>query len=53
MGFSGHGFCLGPITGRILASLVQGQTPEVDISPFRIGRFDGWNGPSAALTLHG
>ncbi len=53
MGFSGHGFCLGPLTGRILACLVQGQEPDVDLSPFRLGRFDGWNAPAAPVTLHG
>ena len=53
MGFSGHGFCLGPITGKILAGLVQGHAPELDITPFRLARFEGWNAPSAPLTLHG
>lgn len=53
MGFSGHGFCLGPITGKILAGLVQGRPTGLDIAPFQLARFDGWNGPSAPLTLHG
>lgn len=53
MGFSGHGFCLGPVTGQIMARLVQGQPQELDISPFRLRRFDGWNGPGGALSLHG
>jgi sarcosine oxidase subunit beta len=53
MGFSGHGFCLGPITGRILAGLVQDRVPELDITPFRLARFENWNAPSAPLTLHG
>jgi sarcosine oxidase subunit beta len=53
MGFSGHGFCLGPVTGRIVADLVQGLEPALDISPFRLRRFQGWNAPAAALTLHG
>jgi sarcosine oxidase subunit beta len=53
MGFSGHGFCLGPVTGRIVAALVQGETPSQDISPFTLARFAGSNLPSAPLTLHG
>lgn len=36
----GHiGLTLGPQTGRILADLVAGRDPGVDMSPFRIGRF--------------
>ncbi len=53
MGFSGHGFCLGPITGRILADLVQDRTPNLPIAPFALARFAGWNGPGEAATLHG
>jgi sarcosine oxidase subunit beta len=53
MGFSGHGFCLGPVTGRILADLVQGRAPTLDLAPFRLGRFEGCNAPAASLTLHG
>lgn len=52
-GFSGHGFCLGPITGRILAALALGEAPGFDLDAFRLARFDGWNGPAAELTLHG
>ena len=40
-GFSGHGFCLGPVTGQILRDLViEGETPY-PIEPFRRGRFTG------------
>jgi sarcosine oxidase subunit beta len=53
MGFSGHGFCLGPITGRIMAALVQGDDPGLPLGPFGIARFDGWNGPAEPITLHG
>ena len=53
MGFSGHGFCLGPVTGKIMAGLVQGHAPEQDLTPFRLARFEGWNAPSAPVTLHG
>ncbi len=38
-GFSGHGFCLGPITGQIAAELVQGKTPSLPLAPFRWDRF--------------
>ena len=51
-GFSGHGFCLGPVTGAIVRDLVcDGATPY-PIAPFRRGRFTGADEPAAA-TLHG
>lgn len=53
MGFSGHGFCLGPITGKILARMVVDDPPEFDLAPFRLARFDGWNQVSEPVTLHG
>ena len=28
-----------PVTGRIIADLVSGRPPEIDISPFRVDRF--------------
>ena len=41
VGFSGHGFKLGPSTGRILAELaLDGACSSYDISPFRFGRFE-------------
>ncbi len=52
MGFSGHGFCLGPVTGQILAALAQGQPPGHDLAPFAIGRFQSQLRPQPA-TLHG
>ncbi len=52
MGFSGHGFCLGPVTGQILAALVQGEPPGHDLEPFAIGRFQTQRRPEA-VTLHG
>jgi sarcosine oxidase subunit beta len=40
VGFSGHGFKLGPSTGRILAELaLDGKCRSYDITPFRFGRF--------------
>lgn len=53
MGFSGHGFCLGPVTGRICASLVRGERPNLPIEAFALGRFAGGVGAAEALTLHG
>jgi sarcosine oxidase subunit beta len=53
MGFSGHGFCLGPVTGRILAALARGETPNLPIEPFALDRFTGAAAPAEALTLHG
>lgn len=38
-GFSGHGFKLSPVVGKVLAELAMGQTPSYDLSPFRIDRF--------------
>ncbi len=53
MGFSGHGFCLGPITGAIAAGLATGTPPDLPLAPFRLDRFQGWNAPSQPVTLHG
>ena len=33
------GLTLSAITGRLIAALVSGQTPEFDLSPYRIERF--------------
>jgi D-amino-acid dehydrogenase len=39
----GHvGMCGGATTGRELAALVAGRTPQVDLHPFRPQRFAGW-----------
>lgn len=36
----GHlGFTEGPITGRLLAAMMAGETPEVDTTPYRADRF--------------
>jgi sarcosine oxidase, subunit beta len=53
MGFSGHGFCLGPITGKICAALVEGRDPGFDLTPFMIERFARRNDKAASLSLHG
>jgi len=37
-GFSGHGFMHSPVTGRIVASLVKGENPPIDISLLKLNR---------------
>lgn len=40
---SGHGMLgvtLGPITGQLIAELIGGKSPSLDVNPFRIDRFD-------------
>jgi len=39
VGFSGHGFMLAPVVGEILAALILGHTPPVDVSGLDAGRF--------------
>ena len=53
MGFSGHGFGIGPVTGEIMAGLVQGRPTGFDLAPFRFDRFNSTGTPEAGLTLHG
>ena len=38
-GFSGHGFQHAPIVGKVLAELISGRPPTVDISDFSLDRF--------------
>ncbi len=38
-GFSGHGFQHAPAAGRILADVMLGRDPRVDLAPFAFGRF--------------
>ncbi|KAF1025104.1 MAG: D-amino acid dehydrogenase 1 [Burkholderia plantarii] len=38
-GHNHHGLTLGPITGRLLAQAICGETPDVDLTPFRAERF--------------
>jgi sarcosine oxidase subunit beta len=51
-GFSGHGFCLGPVTGEIVRDLVQTGSTSYPIAPFRGDRF-GQTAARVAATLHG
>ena len=39
-GLSGHGFKFAPVLGEIAAQFAQGKTPEFDLAPFALGRFD-------------
>ncbi|WP_202977036.1 NAD(P)/FAD-dependent oxidoreductase [Ornithinimicrobium flavum] len=39
-GFSGHGFLLGPAVGEVVAALVRGEQPPVDVSALDVSRFD-------------
>jgi len=38
-GFSGHGFAMGPIAGRLVAELVADGKASLDLSGFRLARF--------------
>jgi len=51
-GFSGHGFCLGPVTGQIVRDLVIDHDTAFPIEPFRRDRFAAADAPIAA-TLRG
>ena len=51
-GFSGHGFCLGPITGEILADLAVEGTTSHPIAAFARSRFAGGVNVEQ-VTLHG
>ncbi len=51
-GFSGHGFALGPIVGRLVAGMVAGRPPGLSLGAFRRDRF-GRPGAPAGVTLHG
>jgi sarcosine oxidase subunit beta len=39
-GFSGHGFMQSPAVGQALAEELLGETPSLDLSPYRLSRFD-------------
>lgn len=38
-GFSGHGFCLGPIAGKLLSELIVDGEPSLSLHAFRLSRF--------------
>ncbi|MDW7748806.1 FAD-binding oxidoreductase [Halomonas sp.] len=39
LGHGHQGFTLGPATGRLLAQMMEGENPEIDMAPFRADRF--------------
>lgn len=39
IGFSGHGFMVAPMTGKVMSELILGQTQEIDVLPYRLNRF--------------
>ncbi len=51
-GFSGHGFCLGPLTGQIIRELVVDGQSSLPLAAFRGDRFDPTPGASTT-ELHG
>jgi len=54
MGFSGHGFCLGPVTGTIVADLVETRRTSFPIVPFALERFTRHGDTTfEPLSLHG
>ena len=43
----GHiGLGLAPVSGKLIAQLLQGEQPDMDLAPFRIGRHRGRRGPA-------
>jgi D-amino-acid dehydrogenase len=38
-GHQHHGLTLGPVTGRLLAEMMTGETPFADTTPFAVERF--------------
>jgi glycine/D-amino acid oxidase-like deaminating enzyme len=40
-GLSGHGFTLGPAIGQVLTDLIVNRSSGIDVTPFRLARFDG------------
>ncbi len=39
-GFSGHGFCLGPIAGKLLSELVADGEPSISLAALNLARFE-------------
>lgn len=53
-GFSGHGFCLGPITGRLIGDLVTEGRSSLPLGAFRRSRLAGTDaGKASGAALHG
>lgn len=39
VGFSGHGFMFGPITGIVMSEMILGEKPTIDVSMLNLNRF--------------
>ena len=56
-GFSGHGFCLGPIMGKLLSEWLLDGTPSIPLSDFLLRRFSNgeaaWANHSASSVIAG
>jgi sarcosine oxidase subunit beta len=39
-GFSGHGMMISPMVGQLIAELIAGKKPELDLRPYRLERFE-------------
>ena len=49
-GFSGHGFAMGPIVGRLMAELICDGRTSLDLAPLRFARFrEGAQAPARAV----
>jgi sarcosine oxidase subunit beta len=52
-GFSGHGFCLGPVSGLLCADLAIGRPARHDLAAFRLARFQERAVAAARPSMHG
>ena len=52
-GFSGHGFCLGPVSGLLCADLALGRAPRHDLAAFRLARFVAGPATGGSPEVHG
>jgi sarcosine oxidase, subunit beta len=50
-GFSGHGFMQSPAVGRALAEEILGESPSLDLGPYRLSRFEDGAGFPETLVL--
>ena len=50
-GFSGHGFMHAPAAGRLVADIIDGHEPDIDVEPFAFARFaaGGLSGEKAVV----
>jgi sarcosine oxidase subunit beta len=52
-GFSGHGFCLGPVSGMLCADLAIGRPPRHDLAAFGLARLARAAAAAAGPSMHG